>query len=165
MTEPIRIAFVADIHHGCDQGTKVGSQSLPLLDASLAAIAAAQPDAIVDLGDRIVSVDAKTDLALQRNVAHRISKVGIPHFHLCGNNDVDNLSVADNSAMFGQPLSHGVVDLGEWQLVLWAADVSRRGPAGFGNAARGSGFPGGMWWAPPDDRSSLPVMCPSAASR
>jgi len=131
MTKPLRLAVVADIHHGDDHFTKKGSAALPLLAEFRRFVADAKPDAVIDLGDRISDVDRETDLRLQREVAGALSGLAVPIYHLCGNHDRDHLAIADNEAILGQPLHHATVDFDGWRLVLWRADSRIRRPGGF----------------------------------
>jgi len=131
MTSSIRIAVVADIHHGEDSFTKKGSAALPLMAEFARFVADARPDLVVDLGDRISDRNRETDLVLQRDVAEAFAPIAVPRQHLCGNHDRDHLSVSDNEAILGQSLGHRTVDLGGWRLVFWAADTLIRRPGGF----------------------------------
>ena len=65
----LRIAIIADIHHGEDHFTKMGSTALPLLAEFRRFVADARPDLVVDVGDRISDRDHDTDLRLEREVA------------------------------------------------------------------------------------------------
>lgn len=131
MTRPLRLAIVADIHHGENSFTKVGARALPLMAEFARFVADARPDAVIDLGDRISDRDHATDLLLEREVAEAFAPISAPRFHLCGNHDRDHLSAAENEAILGQPLGHRSVDLGDWRLVLWAADSRIHRPGGF----------------------------------
>lgn len=131
MTRSLRLAFVADIHHGASSLTKVGPAALPLMQEFRRFVADAQPDAVIDLGDRISDVDHATDLRLEREVAEAFAPIAAPRFHLCGNHDRDHLSVVENEEILGQGLGHRTVDLGGWRLVLWAADSRIHRPGGF----------------------------------
>lgn len=131
MTKPLRLAIVADIHHGENSFTKMGAHALPLMAEFARFVAEAKPDAVIDLGDRISDRDHASDLVLEGEVAEAFSAVAAPRFHLCGNHDRDHLSVAENEAILGQPLGHRTIDLGAWRLVLWAADSRIHRPGGF----------------------------------
>ena len=131
MTDPIRIAVVADIHHGQDNLTKKGTAALPLMDEFRRFVADARPDVVIDLGDRISDEDPETDRRLEGEVAEAFAPIAEPVLHLCGNHDRDHLSVADNAEILGQSLEHATVDLGGWRLVLWRADTLIRRPGGF----------------------------------
>lgn len=131
MSKALRLAFVADIHHGENSFTKMGSQALPLMAEFRRFVAETKPDAVIDLGDRISDRDAATDLQLEQEVAEAFAPIAAPRFHLCGNHDRDHLSVAENEAILGLPLGHRTVDLGDWRLVFWAADSKIQRPGGF----------------------------------
>lgn len=132
----VRLAVVADIHHGADSLTKRGTTALGLLGEFARFVADARPDAVIDLGDRISDVDAETDRRLEAEVAEAFRAITAPVHHICGNHDRDHLSVADNEAILGQPLGHTTLDIGDWRIVLWRADsrirrVARDGFHGF----------------------------------
>jgi Icc-related predicted phosphoesterase len=131
MSKTLRLAFVADIHHGENSFTKVGAQALPLMAEFGRFVAETKPDAVIDLGDRISDRDHATDLRLEQEVAEAFAPLAAARFHLCGNHDRDHLSVAENEAILGQPLGHRTVDLGDWRLVLWAACAKIHRPGGF----------------------------------
>jgi predicted phosphodiesterase len=128
---PLRLAFIADIHHGQDSFTKKGSHALRLVETFVRFVAETRPDAVIELGDRISDVDAATDARLEREVAEALAPLSVPVFHICGNHDRDHLSVADNEAILGQALASTTIDLGDWTLVLWRADTRIRRPGGF----------------------------------
>lgn len=127
----LRLCLVADIHHGEDGFTKKGSTALPLLAEFASFANETKPDAVIDLGDRISDVDKQTDERLEREVMDGFRAVEAPVFHICGNHDRDNLSVADNEEILGQSLSNQTVDLGDWTVVLWRADSKIHRPGGF----------------------------------
>ncbi len=127
----LRFCLVTDIHHGTDNFTKKAGAALPLLAEFARFANDAQPDAVIDMGDRISDVDTETDTRLEREVADGFKAVEAPIFHICGNHDRDHLSVADNAGILGQDLSNQTVDIGDWTLVLWRADTLIRRPGGF----------------------------------
>ncbi|MEM6762634.1 MAG: metallophosphoesterase, partial [Pseudomonadota bacterium] len=124
--ETVRIAVVADIHHGPDRGTQKGSDALHRLAQFKGFVAYEEPDAVVDLGDRVSAQDPVEDRAGEAEVAAVFARMEVPVHHICGNNDVRHLSVADNEALLGQSLAHEVADYGGWRLVLWRADARSR---------------------------------------
>lgn len=126
MTANLRIAVVADIHHGAPSHTKRGDAALDLLARFAEFCNAEKPDLVLDLGDRISDVDAETDARLQREVA-AVFAAGFagrnqPVAHICGNHDRDHLAATENEALLGAPLRSEVLDLGSWQVALWRAD-------------------------------------------
>lgn len=124
----MKLALISDIHHdplGGDAGN-----ALPIVEAFVQHAQRSGADAVLDLGDRIVDHGAELDAQAERAVAGAFAALRLPRLHVCGNHDVENLSVADNAAVLGQPLGHRVVDLGEARLILWEPDVRSPMPAG-----------------------------------
>jgi predicted phosphodiesterase len=125
----LRLAVVADIHHGSPQTTKRGDAALALMGEFARFAAGSGADHVIDLGDRISDEDHATDLRLQSEVAEAFRQVKAPVWHICGNHDLDHLSVAENEAILGQSLGHEIHDIGGWRLALWRADARiHRGP-------------------------------------
>jgi len=127
----IRIAVVTDIHHGADHLAKKGTAALGLLGEFARFVEEARPDLVLDLGDRISDRDAGHDRALQAEVAEAFRGIRAPLRHLCGNHDLEFLTVAENGSALSQPLGHEVVDLGNWQVVLWRAEARLHRVDGF----------------------------------
>lgn len=124
----VRIALVADIHHGAPSLTKRGDTALELMSEFSRFANDARPDLVIDLGDRISDVDRDRDLVLQREVAEAFRAVDAPISHINGNHDRDHLAVSDNEDILGQSLGHQTIDIGSWRVVLWRADtLIRRG--------------------------------------
>ncbi len=128
---PLRIAVVADIHHGRDHLTKKGTAALGLVGRFLDFVAAEKPDFAIELGDRISDVDAATDARLAEEVAAALRPIAVKLHHICGNHDREFLSVAENEAILGQRLGHETIDAGGWRVVLWRADSRISRPGGF----------------------------------
>jgi len=126
-----RIAIVTDIHHGADHYAKKGTAALGLMAEFARFVADAAPDLVLDLGDRISDRDAEHDRRLEQEVAEAFAGIEAPVFHLCGNHDLDYLTVAENEALLGQKLGHQTVDVGDWRIVLWRADSRIHRPGGF----------------------------------
>ena len=131
MTTPLRVAFIADIHHGADHMTKRSSLALELLSKFRDFVEETKPDLIIDLGDRISDIDHETDLRLEREVAEALKPIRQPIHHICGNHDREFLSVAENEEILGQRLVNETLDVGGWRIVLWRADSKIRRPGGF----------------------------------
>ncbi len=118
----LRIAIIADIHHGAPSHTKRGDTALPLMARFAEWCAAETPDLVLDLGDRISDRDEATDLQLEKDVADAFQAIDAPVYHICGNHDRDYLSVAQNADILGQSLESELLDMGAWQIALWRAD-------------------------------------------
>ena len=126
---PLRLALIADIHHGPFLEAKDGPAALPLLDAIVDEINALQPALVVDLGDRITETSAGEDSARFCEVAERFRRLEVPWVYLPGNHDLVNLAMADCEAMLGVRLHPHSVDLAGWHLVFWQVDC-RQQPGG-----------------------------------
>lgn len=118
----VRIAVIADIHHGAPSATKRGDAALGLLEEFARYSSEATPDFVVDLGDRISDENRERDLVLESEVAEAFKPVEAPVYHINGNHDRDHLEVRDNEGIFGQSLAHMTFDAGDWRIVLWRAD-------------------------------------------
>lgn len=119
----LRLAIVADIHHGIPSTTKRGDAALGLMAEFARFAADAGVTHVIDLGDRISDVDHATDLRLEAEVADAFRAVAAPIWHICGNHDRDHLTVAENEAILGQSLGHETHDIDGWRLVIWRADA------------------------------------------
>lgn len=117
----VRLAVVADIHHGAPSLTKRGDAALGLLGEFARYAADARPDAVIDLGDRISDVDADTDARLAAEVADGFKAVAAPRLHLDGNHDRDHLTADRNDALLGRAGGSEALDLGGWRVLLWRA--------------------------------------------
>jgi len=131
MAPSLRLAFVTDIHHGADKLTKLGSQALPLIEQFVAFANDYQPDAVIELGDRISDISPTADRDLLAEIAEALQPLDAPLFHILGNHDVNHLSPADNAAILGQSLDHHSVDINGWHLVFWQADTRLSRDSGF----------------------------------
>jgi len=120
---PPRIAIVSDIHHGAPSHTKRGDTALALMEEFARFVADAKPDLVLDLGDRISDVDPDTDAVLQSEVAEIFRSIDVPIRHICGNHDLDHLTVAQNTEILGQDLASETFELGDWRIALWRADA------------------------------------------
>jgi metallophosphoesterase superfamily enzyme len=96
MANALKIALIADIHHGVDQGTKLGSAALALMQPFVDWVNAIRPDLVVELGDRINDLDKDADLKWTRDVAHAFTAVQHPCVHILGNHDALQLSRAES---------------------------------------------------------------------
>jgi hypothetical protein len=118
----LRLACVADIHHGPDEGSKQGRAALPLLRRFLEFVEEVRPDAVLELGDRIFLRDWASDRELLAEVAAPFRRLEVPRAHVLGNHDLWRLDREDNAALLGAPAESHVLTLGGWDLVVWQAD-------------------------------------------
>lgn len=133
----VRLAIVADIHHGRPSATKRGDRALALMEEFTAFAADARPDLVLDLGDRISDENPQTDARLAAEAADAFRAVAAPRAHLDGNHDRDHLSAAQNDALLGREGGSQTLDIGGWRIALWRADPKIHR----GNGARGFVLP------------------------
>lgn len=119
---PFRLAIITDIHYGAEYLTKRGSQALELTRRFVDFVNTTKPDAVIEMGDRISDVDHQTDVQLTEELMAVLDRIECPRYHINGNHDLKHLSLADTELLLGQPMSSQVVNLGDWDLVLWRAD-------------------------------------------
>lgn len=127
----VRLAIVADIHHGANHGTKLGESALPLLARFREWCAATSPTLAVELGDRINDRDAQHDARLTREVADAFARFPAPITHLLGNHDCFALARAGAEAAFQQSFASHSRDLDGFHLVFWNADTALHRGRGF----------------------------------
>jgi hypothetical protein len=120
---PVRLAIVADIHHGRDTKTKRGSAALPLLRSFIDDANRLGVQAAIDLGDRISDETAERDRELQAEVACEFARLNPPRYHLDGNHDRAFIDASAIEKLLGNSTSSNVVDLDEVRLLFWNADV------------------------------------------
>jgi len=87
----LRIGLITDIHLGPDRETRLGTSAPQLIEGFLQDMRQFDPAFIVDLGDRIMEVDAPTDRDHTRLVRELLGWARIPVHHLLGNHDVAHL--------------------------------------------------------------------------
>lgn len=120
----MKIAIVTDIHHGPQSHTKQhGFDALSVLDQFVAFAEDRGADLVLDLGDHISDTDHDSDYRNASEVAERLSRFSGPRVHVTGNHDVNNLSIAENTEIFGQPQLSRVIDLGDIRLIVWQPGV------------------------------------------
>jgi 3',5'-cyclic-AMP phosphodiesterase len=119
----IRLAVVADIHHGKDVFTKRGTAALPLLKRFIAEVNDGDFDAVIDLGDRISDENADRDKELQAEVALEFGALEIGRHHVNGNHDRATLTQAGIDGILGAPTESRTVYIGDVRLVFWQPNV------------------------------------------
>lgn len=97
----LKIAFISDIHHGADGGTRRGTMAIPLMRRFRQWLLVKRPDMLVDLGDRIGDAGRDKDLKLMSEIGREFQAVACERFHILGNHDVGSLSIQDNEDTMG----------------------------------------------------------------
>ncbi|MCC7017313.1 MAG: metallophosphoesterase [Rhodospirillales bacterium] len=126
MANALRIALIADIHHGIDMGTKLGSAALPLMRPFVDWVNANRPDLVVELGDRINDRDKESDIGWTRDVAHAFTKLGRPYVHILGNHDFNQLTRDESEDAMQTTFDSHSRDVRGHHLVFWNSSVAYR---------------------------------------
>lgn len=123
MPQRLRIALIADIHHGSQHQSKDGAAALGLLEQFLGFVEQTQPNLVVDLGDRINDHSREEDLRREAEVATLLKQLKVPRFHLLGNHDRAFLTSEENSQILEFECVNQSTDLNGWHLVFWQGDT------------------------------------------
>jgi len=123
MANALRIALIADIHHGVDQGTKLGSAALTLLQPFVDWVNAIGPDLVVELGDRINDLDKDADRQWTRDIASAFTAVQRPCVHILENHDNNQLSRAESEDVMQTTFASHSRDVQSYHLVFWNSAV------------------------------------------
>jgi predicted phosphodiesterase len=123
MANTLRIALIADIHHGVDQGTKLGSAALTLLQPFVDWVNAIGPDLVVELGDRINDLDKDADRQCTRDIASAFTAVQRPCIHILGNHDNNQLSREESEDVMQTTFASHSRDVQGYHLVFWNSAV------------------------------------------
>lgn len=123
MQQPLKIALIADIHHGIDIGTKLGSAALTLMRPFVDWVNAVRPDLVVELGDRINDFDRDTDYKWTQDVAHAFGAISDPCVHILGNHDVFAMSRRETEDAMQTSFQSHSRDVRGYHLVFWNSAV------------------------------------------
>jgi len=119
----LRLGLITDIHLGPDRESRLGTVAPQLLETFLEEMRQFDPAFIVDLGDRIMEVDAPTDRDHTMLVHELLGWVGVPVHHLLGNHDVAHIPKADLLGLLDLPAPYRSVGAGSYRcLFLDSAD-------------------------------------------
>lgn len=114
----LKLGVIGDIHCGPDTEEMLGSRAPAMLEAFREAMRRYQPDAIIDLGDRINDIAAGQDRQRSTWVRRQLLELGVPVLHVHGNHDVVNLTKAELDAMLEKRNPYEAVDLGGVRIIL-----------------------------------------------
>jgi hypothetical protein len=123
MANALKIALIADIHHGVDMGTKLGSAALALMQPFVDWVNAIGPALVVELGDRINDLDKDADRKWTQDVAHAFTAVQRPCVHILGNHDANQLSRAESENVMQTTFASHSRDVQGYHLVFWNSAV------------------------------------------
>ena len=119
----VKICLVTDIHHGENNYSGKYNNALPLIKKFNDFCDHHRPDYVIELGDRINDSIYEKDFELETEVADAFSQNKFKKFHINGNHDRDNLSFEDNSKIFNQKEESEFLELEEFNLAIWRAEV------------------------------------------
>ena len=119
----VKICLVTDIHHGENNYSGKYNNALPLIKKFNDFCDHHKPDYVIELGDRINDSIYEKDFELESEVAAAFSQNKFKIFHINGNHDRDNLSFEDNSKIFNQKEESEFLELKEFNLAIWRAEV------------------------------------------
>lgn len=131
----MKIAIITDIHHGPQSHTKDANwNGLPFVRQFIDRAIQEKADLVLDLGDHISDTTHENDYRCATELADIFRTFPGKRVHILGNHDVNNLSIADNEAIFGQSMQSSAHDLGAFRLIAWQPDVKIRMGIGFSEA-------------------------------
>jgi 3',5'-cyclic-AMP phosphodiesterase len=112
----LRLAIITDLHHGRDTGKVRGPLALELLSSIVGQIHLLEPDAVLELGDRLTDENPELDRIRLLELAHEFKRLPYPRHHISGNHDM--LPKADQEAILGTNLGNHVCEFRDWTLVF-----------------------------------------------
>jgi hypothetical protein len=123
MAHDLVIALIADVHNGPGWGPKRSEHACDLLSSIVDKVNQAEPDIVVDLGDRIMnSKDPDVELAALRAVVQEFRRLRAPVVHMLGNHDV-SIDPTISEALLRSPLKRHSRDLEGWHLSFFNASA------------------------------------------
>lgn len=131
----MKIAIITDIHHGPISHTKEdGWNGLPHVAKFIERAIDEKADLVLDLGDHLSDTNHEDDYRYATELADIFKTFPGKRVHILGNHDVNNLSIEDNEAIFGQSMASSIHDLGDFRLIAWQPDVKIEMGVGFSKA-------------------------------
>ena len=112
----LRLAIITDLHCGRDTGNVKGPLALEILNEFVAAAHDFEPDAVLELGDRLTDESPDLDRARLLELARVFKRLPYPRHHISGNHDL--LPKADQEAILEANLGNHVAELGGWRLLF-----------------------------------------------
>lgn len=112
----LRLAIITDLHCGRDTGNVKGPLALEILGEFVAAAHDFEPDAVLELGDRLTDEHPQADRARLLEIARVFKRLPYPRHHISGNHDL--LPKADQEAILEANLGNHSAEIGGWKLVF-----------------------------------------------
>ena len=112
----LRLAIITDLHCGRDTGNVKGPLALEILSEFVAAAHDFEPDAVLELGDRLTDENPEADRGRLLELARVFKRLPYPRYHVSGNHDL--LPKADQEAILEVNLGNHAVEIGGWKLLF-----------------------------------------------
>jgi len=114
-----RLVVIGDLHAGPDRSSLKGSLVNGLLSEWIDFVNEnIQPDAIVDLGDRLNPVDRDSDTRTLGEISCILARSKCPVYYIPGNHDLDNLTREEHEEAIGSKLGNRSVVVKGLRLLL-----------------------------------------------
>ena len=112
----LRLAIITDLHSGRDTGNVKGPLALEILEEFVAVAHQFEPDAVLELGDRLTDENPQLDRARLLELARVFKRLPYPRHHISGNHDL--LPKADQEAILEANLGNHSTEISGWKLVF-----------------------------------------------
>ena len=144
----LRLAIITDLHYGRDTGNVKGPLALEILEEFVTAAHDFEPDAVLELGDRLTDENPELDRARLLELARVFKRLPYPRHHISGNHDL--LPRADQEAILEVNLGNHALEIGGWRLLFLDT---------FNGTTGGEVAPHTLGWLEAElNRSALPVV-------
>lgn len=121
---PLFLRIISDIHIGEDRGDRASSKGLPVAKEFIKQTNLDKPDAVIDLGDRVMQTSLEEDERNLHAISALFNKLSVPRYHAIGNHDEKYLTRAHNKEALGLPSENSfTVSIGSYTLVMWNPNV------------------------------------------
>ena len=144
----LRLAIITDLHAGHDTGNVKGPLAIDILEEFVATAHNFEPDAVLELGDRLTDENPQADRARLLELARVFKRLPYPRHHISGNHDL--LPKADQEAILEANLGNHSAEIGGWRLLFLDT---------FNGTTGGEIAPQTLEWLEVElSRSTLPVV-------
>lgn len=127
---PLFLRIITDIHVGEDRGDRVASKAIGLLEEFVKTTNKDRPEAVVDMGDRVMQTSPEEDQKNLKKISTVFNKLSVPHHHVHGNHDLLHLRLRSNQRYLGLNSSRSYsADVGTYHLIFWnpSLEITKEG--------------------------------------
>lgn len=115
----LRLAVIGDLHSGEDRASLPGSAVADLLEGLVQHLnEKIEPDAVIDLGDRLNCSDREADLRNLVKIDSVLSHLQCPVYYICGNHDLENLDSSVYEKVLKRKLENRSLTIKGFRLLL-----------------------------------------------